>query len=113
MKSTFTPPTQSRYLLVNKKQKIIIYIHSIIMLEGFINYTIVHLRDGTQKLYARTLSHFQKLLVNDCFIRVHQRYLVNQMFIVNYDEKGNRLLMENNMTVSISRRKKTNLSSLI
>lgn len=113
MKNTFILPQQSRFLMVNQKRKISISTQSIVMLEGFINYTIIHLKDGTQKLYARTLSHFQKLLINDHFIRVHQSYLVNQMFILGYDEKGSRLFLENNIEVNISRRKKKNLFALI
>ena len=113
MKNTITLPQQSQFLMVNQKRKISISTQSIVMLEGFVNYTLIHLEDGTQKLYARTLSHFQKLLINDHFIRVHQSYLVNPMFILNYDEKGNRLFMENNLEANISRRKKKNLSALI
>ena len=83
------------------------------MLEGYINYTLIHLQDGTKKLYARTLSHFQKLLINDHFIRVHQSYLINPSFILSYDEKGSRLFLENHLEVNISRRKKKNLSAFV
>ena len=113
MKNTITLPHQSQFLIVNQRKKISISTRSIIMLEGHINYTLIHLQDGSQKLYARTLSHFQKLLINDHFIRVHQSYLVNPLFILNYDEKGSRLFLENNLEVNISRRKKKNLLSLI
>lgn len=113
MKNIITLPHQSRFLIVNQRKKISISTQSIVMLEGYINYTLIHLQDGSQKLYARTLSHFQKLLVNDHFIRVHQSYLVNPMFILDYDEKGNRLFLENNIQVNISRRKKKNLSAFV
>lgn len=113
MKSTIVLSQHSRLLMVNQKRKISISIQSIIMLEGYVNYTLIHLQDGTQKLYARTLSHFQKLLINDHFIRVHQSYLVNSIFILSYDEKGSRLFLKNNIEVKISRRKKKNLSALI
>lgn len=113
MKSTITLPKQSRFLVVNQKRKLSISTQNIIMHEEYINYTLIHLQDGTQRLYARTLSHFQKLLINDHFIRVHQSYLVNSIFILNYDEKGSRLYLENNIEVNISRRKKKNLSALI
>ena len=71
MKSTITLPQQNLFLMVYQKRKIIISTQSIVMVEGFINYTLIDLQDGTQKVYARTLSHFQKLLINDHFIRVH------------------------------------------
>jgi two-component system LytT family response regulator len=78
-----------------------------------VNYTLIYLEDGTQKLYARTLANFQKLLINDPFIRVHQSYLANPIFILEYHEAENRLIMENNIEVTISRRKKKNLFALI
>lgn len=113
MKNTINLPQHNKFLTVNYRLKIRIPTNNIVMLEGYVNYTLIHLHDGTKKLYARTLAHFQKLLINDHFIRVHQSYLVNPIFILSYDEKGNRLFLENNIEVNISRRKKKNLFALI
>lgn len=71
MKNTITQSQHAKFLIVNHKLKTCIPTNNIVMLKGYINYTLIHLQDGTQKLYARTLSHFQKLLINDHFIRVH------------------------------------------
>ncbi len=109
MNSTITHPQHTHFLTVNYKLKTRIPIHNIIMLEGYANYTLIHLQDGRKKLYARTLSYFQKLLINEAFIRVHRGYLVNSIFILKYDEVGNKIFLENDIEVSISRRKKKNL----
>ncbi len=105
MKKPFIP-AQITFLLVNQKQKIRIPTNSIIMLEGLANYTIIHLQNGKQKLYARTLRHFENLLFGEHFIRVHRGFLVNSSFIIDYDKEENILRLENNLEVSISRRKR-------
>lgn len=105
MKKQFTPP-KIHFLLVDRKQKTRIPTNSIIMLEGYVNYTLIHLQNGTQKLYARTLRHFEGLLTGEHFIRVHRAFLVNSSFIINYNQDENILHLENNLEVSISRRKR-------
>jgi two-component system, LytTR family, response regulator len=105
MKKQFTPP-KIHFLLVNQKQKTHIPTNSIIMLEGYANYTLIHLQNGTQKLYARTLRHFENLLYGEHFIRVHRGFLINSSFIINYNKEENILHLENNLEVSISRRKR-------
>ena len=105
MQKPFIPP-KITFLLVNQKQKIRIPTNSIIMLEGYVNYTLIHLQNGTKKLYARTLRHFEELLSEEHFIRVHRGFLVNSSCIINYDKQENILHLENNLEVSISRRKR-------
>ena len=99
-------PAQITFLLVNQKQKTRIPTNSIIMLEGLANYTLIHLQNGSKKLYSRTLRHFESLLCDEHFIRVHRGFLVNSSFIINYNKEENILRLENNLEVSISRRKR-------
>jgi two-component system, LytTR family, response regulator len=110
MQEPFVPPTLN-FLLVNQKQKTRIPTNSIIMLEGVANYTLFHLQNGKQKLYARTLRYFEELLSEERFIRVHRGYLVNSSCIINYDKADNILHLENNLEVSISRRKRRELGA--
>ena len=99
-------PSKITFLLVNRKQKIHIPTNSIIMLEGLANYTLIHLENGKKKLYARTLGYFEGLLSEEHFLRVHRGFLVNTSFIVHYNKEENILNLENNLQVSISRRKR-------
>jgi DNA-binding LytR/AlgR family response regulator len=105
MQEPFIPP-KINFLLVNQKQKTRIPTNSIIMLEGYANYTLFHLQNGKKKLYARTLAYFQNLLLDEHFIRVHRGFLVNSSCIIHYNKEENILLLENNLEVSISRRRK-------
>jgi two-component system, LytTR family, response regulator len=101
------------FLLVNRKQKTRIPTNSIIMLEGFANYTLIHLQNGKKKLYARTLGYFEELLSEEHFIRVHRGFLVNSSCIIHYDKDENILHLENNLEVSISRRRKRYFTALL
>ena len=105
MQKTFIP-SKITFLLVNRKNKTRIPTNSIIMLEGLANYTLIHLQNGTKKLYARTLRHFEALLSEEHFLRVHRGFLVNTSFIIHYNKEENILNLENNLQVSISRRKR-------
>jgi two-component system, LytTR family, response regulator len=98
--------TPINFLLVNQKQKIRIPIQNIIMLEGHANYTLIYLQSGKQKLYARTLRHFEELLSEENFIRVHRGFLINPCCINHFDKNENILYLDNNLEVSVSRRKK-------
>jgi DNA-binding LytR/AlgR family response regulator len=111
MKTVLTQ-AQMNFVIVNQKQKIRIPTQNIIMLEGHSNYTLFHLQNGKQRLYARTIGHFQELLDSEQFIRIHRGFLVNSLCIVGYDEIENKLQMENNLRASISRRRRKNLSDV-
>jgi two-component system, LytTR family, response regulator len=111
MQNQFIPPKLT-FLLVNQKQKIRIPVQSIIMLEGHANYTLIYLNNGKQNLYAKCLGYFEELLNEENFLRVHRGSLINPSFIVSYDKEAHKILLENNLEVSISRRKQWCLNSL-
>ncbi|MES2519454.1 MAG: LytTR family DNA-binding domain-containing protein [Bacteroidota bacterium] len=97
------------FVVVNQKQKIRIPTNNIIMLEGHSNYTLFHLQNGKQRMYAHTLGYFQELLDSEQFIRIHRGFLVNSSYIVGYNKTEHKLQMENNLEAIISRRRRKNL----
>lgn len=78
------------------------------------NYTIFYLINNSKKVVSKTLKHFEELLSSNGFFRCHQKYLVNLNHIVKYHklEEG-ALLMKNNLSVEVSRRKKEALTILM
>lgn len=78
------------------------------------NYTIFYLINNSKKVVSKTLKHFEELLSSSGFFRCHQKYLVNLNHIVKYHkvEEGT-LLMKNNLSVDVSRRKKEALIVLM
>ncbi len=104
---------QLSFVTVNQKQKLYIQTDTIVMLEGHNNYTLFHLENGKKKLFARSISHFEKQLEENQFIRCHRAYLVNPAYIKGYDKSQCVLYLTNDLTASISRRKQGNLEGVV
>jgi two-component system, LytTR family, response regulator len=102
-----------KYLIVNQKKKTKVPIAQIIMLEGNVNYTLLHFDNGKKKLLSHTLSYYQQQLLTENFIRVHRAFLVNQLHIVDYDLTSGKILMGNQCVVNISRRRLKNFSVIV
>lgn len=103
----------THYVLVNQKQRTLIPVENIIMLEGQSNYSVFHLKYGKKRIYAHTIRYFEDQLLDQQFIRVHSGFLINPSFVVEYNREDNKLRMENNLEASISRRKRKNLKEIL
>jgi len=99
----------TNYVLVNQKQRTLIPVENIIMLESQSNYSVFHLKYGKKRIYAHTIRYFENQLLNQQFIRVHSGFLINPSYVVEYNREDGKLRMENNLEASISRRKRKNL----
>jgi two-component system, LytTR family, response regulator len=77
----------------------------IIRLEGQGNYSKFFFTDKTSLLTTYTIKHYEDILVNHGFIRVHKSHLVNKAHVVNYMTNG-MLTMTDLSTVEISRRRR-------
>lgn len=93
-------------LTINQRQKKTIPINQIIMLRGYINYTHFYLQNGKQRISSHTLKHFENLLTNKGFIRVHRGFIVNQTCIVEHNLSTSQLILTDGYEADISRRRK-------
>ncbi|MES2516578.1 MAG: LytTR family DNA-binding domain-containing protein [Bacteroidota bacterium] len=93
-------------LIIDQKKKKSIAINQIIMLKGFVNYTCFYLQNGKQSLSARTLKHYESLLNDKGFIRVHRGFIVNQKCILEHNLLTSQLLLTDGYEADISRRRK-------
>jgi DNA-binding LytR/AlgR family response regulator len=78
--------------------------------EADVNYTIIHYTIGKTKIVATNIGRIQDLIGNG-FIRPNRAYLINLEYI-NSCLLGE-LLLQNNLKVNISRRKKNQLTSIV
>lgn len=72
------------------------------------NYTYVHNTDGSSQLISKTLKGFESLLESSGFVRIHNSYLVNILYIekvVKHD--GGYVIMKGGDKLMVSRRKMT------
>jgi len=56
----------------------------IIRLEASSNYTTFYLIDGTSLLITKTLGHYEELLLEKNFFRVHKSHLINLSFVRSF-----------------------------
>jgi two-component system LytT family response regulator len=103
----------NQYILVNQKQKTLIPVENIIMLESQSNYSVFHLKYGKKRIYAHTIRYFEDQLLDKKFIRVHSGFLINPVFVVEYNREDGKLMIENNLEATISRRKRKNLKGYL
>lgn len=78
-------------------------IQSIMYLQSEVNYTRFFAKDGKTYLEAKTLKHFDKVLEDTEFIRIHKSYLVNRNCIVSMTSDF--VLLKNGIQLPVSRRK--------
>ncbi|MBN8698560.1 MAG: response regulator transcription factor [Chitinophagales bacterium] len=84
-----------------------ISVESILFCEAKKEYTYIHCRDQPTICSSVNLGEYEMLLANYSFCRVHHSFLVNKEHVKQYNKgEGGELLLENNMTIPVSRRKK-------
>jgi two-component system, LytTR family, response regulator len=84
-----------------------ININDIIYLEAQSNYTIIYLADSHKLTVSKTLKDFEELLPPAIFIRIHHSYIINKNAVEKYIKgEGGQVVMKNNVTLDVSRRKK-------
>ena len=92
------------------RQRKYVPLEEIIMLEGVVNYTILHLRSGRKMLIPRTLKLFEIILGNYDFLRTHRGFMINCGHLQSVDSEGITMILTNNLHASISRRRKEEVS---
>ena len=99
-------PTMHSYELVP--------LNNIVVCESNNNYTNVRLNNGQHFLISKTLKQIEDLLDMPPFFRVHNSFLVNLQYAIRYMKgEGGYLVLNNDMTIPVSRAKKEELLKLI
>lgn len=85
----------------------IVLIKDIIRCEANDNYTFVFLTEGRKFLVSGTLKHYEDLLPEKDFIRVHHSHLINMNHLARFlKEDGGYAVMSDGSKVEVSRRKR-------
>lgn len=97
--SKITLPTGNAYEIVNVKD--------IIRCEADGSYTTFFLENKKKLLVSASLKHYEDLLPEEDFIRVHHHHLINMAHVVRYlKTDGGYAVMSDGTQIEISRRKK-------
>jgi two-component system, LytTR family, response regulator len=123
-KKSFAPPTMEnlQFLIQQLKraddnfQKItlptgnafeIVNIKDIIRCEADTSYTVFYLTDKRKLMVSAGLKHYEELLPEQDFIRVHHHHLINMNHVLRFlKEDGGYAVMSDGSKIEISRRKK-------
>lgn len=88
----------------------VIRVKDVIRIQANDNFSDFHLSSGDRKVICRTLKHFEELLSEFDFLRVHKSHLVNVQYIKRYIKgKGGQLIMTDDSEVEVSQSKKKQL----
>lgn len=71
------------------------------------NYTDITLSDHTKIPTYKSLKELEKILDKEYFVRVHNKFIINIMYIISYsDIDNNKLTLKDGIEIVISRRRK-------
>ena len=86
-------------------------VNDIVFCKADDNYTEIHLANS-KKLVSKTLKHFQEVLKDYSFVRIHKSYLVNINAITKYKKgKGGSVIVSSGKEILVSASQKSNLLS--
>jgi two-component system LytT family response regulator len=89
-------------------------LNNIMYCESKSNYTNIYLNNNQQILVSKTLKDIEELLNMQPFFRLHNSYLVNLQYAIRYIKgEGGSLVLNNDITIPVSRNKKEELLRLI
>lgn len=86
----------------------IVFTKDIIRCEAEGSYTMFFLNNGKKALITYGLLHYEDLLADKGFIRIHRHHLVNILYVASYSKEGF-AVMRDGTKLEVARRKKDEL----
>lgn len=84
----------------------IVAVKDICYLEGDSGYTTIFLNGGKKIVTRKILKEYEEILPGASFLRTHQSYLVNKLYIGRYHPKEGKLYLKDSTEIPVSDRKK-------
>jgi two-component system LytT family response regulator len=93
---------------------IFVYPDDIIYCKSDGNYTTIYFKGDKREVLSKKIKDIEDIFHNNSFFRVHNSYLVNINYISEYIKNdGQYLVLENGVSIPVSRAKKTALFHLL
>ncbi|OQP48914.1 LytR/AlgR family response regulator transcription factor [Niastella populi] len=102
---------QGYIALRNRYYVQIVELNKIKYLKGDNGYTTFFLNDGKKVVTTKSLKDYEEFLPADSFLRTHQSYMVNELYIDRYLPKECILYLEDGAKIPVAVRKKEMLDS--
>ncbi len=110
---TYQQKGSNSLLILNHKTSKKVFIDDVILLKGDVNYTILYLEHGKQKLVAHPIKFFEPFLKTHGFLRIHRSFMINPNHVKEYNQVDEFLMMTNGQKADISRRKRSILKNFM
>jgi two-component system LytT family response regulator len=94
---TATPAINSTIAIPHIKGFEVLKINEIIMCKADGYCTNFHLTEKRKLISSKNLKHYEQILSDYCFVRVHHSYIVNIAYICSYSKQGEIRLSEDNI----------------
>lgn len=111
---TISNRNQQRIAIPGHKETVFISPETILFCKSDNNYTGFYLKNGHRHTSSKPIFEYEELLGPYGFIRCHQSYLVNSIFIKSWIKvDGDRLLIEGGYEIPVSRNSKEKVKQAI
>jgi two-component system, LytTR family, response regulator len=97
---------QDKIVLRSQEFVKVVQLKEIIYFEADSRYTTVFLRAGNKVVTTKTLKEYDELLSDTFFLRTHQSYLVNELYIDRYYPQEGIIYLNDATEIPVSSRKK-------
>jgi two-component system, LytTR family, response regulator len=95
------------YIALRSRQFVqIVELKEISYLQGDNGYTTVFLNGGKKVVTTKTLKEYEELLPDTFFLRTHQSYLINELYIDRYHPKEGIVHLKDGKQIPVSFRKR-------
>jgi two-component system LytT family response regulator len=104
---SFRKKQMQDYIALRSQQFVqIVKLKEITYLQADNSYTTVFLHNGKKVVTTRPLKDYEELFSGTAFLRTHQSYLVNEIYIDRYHPKESIIYLKDANQIPVSSRKK-------
>lgn len=103
---------QDRTLILSMQDSFqVIDLNELMYCESDSGYTTFYCIDNKKYMVSKTIKEFEEILLQNHFLRPHQSFMVNRLYIDKYDKSGE-IILKNDKKIPVSSRKKDSFLSL-
>lgn len=100
-------------IIINERDSIkLVKLEEIIYCEADASYTTLYINSGEKHYISKPIKHYENILDDKMFIRIHDKYIINLLFFDSYIKgRGGNVMLKGDIMLPVSVRKKEVLLS--